>query len=181
MSRLAVDMANLRADSPSSPRFHQLELTPVRLHRDPYLRAPLACSAQRQSRNLCPCRDSADASSRKWQKHPSPRNVHLPFRGAPLIFSASITTRAHAGGQRCRCYPTPRTMVRRICTIFCSPTIPNTFNRAAELALIYRCRAPSADQPVILDHRLIAALFISDYIAGAYFGPLAMPAASTAP
>jgi len=52
----------------------------------------------------------------------------LPAR--PLIFSASITTRAHRGVNACRCYPSSRHF-RRDMPIFALRHNPNTFNRAA--------------------------------------------------
>jgi hypothetical protein len=56
---------------------------------------------------------------------------------------------------------------------------PNTFNRAAELGIELSLAGHTHGgqiQVEILDHRLSAARFITDYIAGAYFRPLSMPA-----
>jgi uncharacterized protein len=56
---------------------------------------------------------------------------------------------------------------------------PNTFNRAAELGIEVSLAGHTHGgqiQVEILDHRLSPARFITDYIAGAYFRPLSMPA-----
>src|SRR5258708_13101576 len=56
---------------------------------------------------------------------------------------------------------------------------PNTFNRAAELGIELSLAGHTHGgqiQVEILDHSLSPARFISDYIAGAYFRPLSMPA-----
>src|SRR5256885_4840472 len=58
---------------------------------------------------------------------------------------------------------------------------PNTFNRASELGIELSLAGHTHGGQVqveILDHRLSAARFITDYIAGAYFRPLSMPAAN---
>jgi predicted MPP superfamily phosphohydrolase len=56
---------------------------------------------------------------------------------------------------------------------------PNTFNRAAELGIELSLAGHTHGGQVqveILDHRFSPARFITDYIAGAYFRPLSMPA-----
>src|SRR5947207_13033101 len=56
---------------------------------------------------------------------------------------------------------------------------PNTFNRAAELGIELSLAGHTHGgqiQVEILDHRLSPARFITDYIAGTYYRPLAMPA-----
>src|SRR5262249_24527392 len=58
---------------------------------------------------------------------------------------------------------------------------PNTFNRAAELGIELSLAGHTHGgqiQVEILDHRLSPARFITDYIAGTYFRPMAMPATS---
>src|ERR1700753_3560468 len=58
---------------------------------------------------------------------------------------------------------------------------PNTFNRAAELGIELSLAGHTHGgqiQVEILDHRLSPARFITDYIAGAFFDPLSMPAAN---
>jgi predicted MPP superfamily phosphohydrolase len=56
---------------------------------------------------------------------------------------------------------------------------PNSFNRAAELGIELSLAGHTHGgqiQVEILDHRLSPARFITDYIAGTYYRPLAMPA-----
>src|SRR5260370_1898108 len=58
---------------------------------------------------------------------------------------------------------------------------PNSFNRAAELGIELSLAGHTHGgqiQVEILDHRLSPARFITDYIAGTYYRPLAMPATS---
>src|SRR5579872_373687 len=58
---------------------------------------------------------------------------------------------------------------------------PNSFNRAAELGIELSLAGHTHGgqiQVEILDHRLSPARFITDYIAGAFFRPLSMPAAN---
>src|SRR2546427_1596753 len=70
----------------------------------------------------------------------------------------------------------PRSTLFPYTTLFRSP---NMFNRAAELGIELSLAGHTHGGQVqveILDHRFSPARFITDYIAGAYFRPLSMPA-----
>jgi predicted MPP superfamily phosphohydrolase len=109
-------------------------------------------------------------------------NVQLPFRGAQFnLLGVDYQRERTAGGQRLQMLPDLATMVRRDMPNILLSHNPNTFNRAAELGIELSLAGHTHGgqiQVEILDHRLSAARFISDYIAGAYFRPLAMPAAN---
>ena len=107
-------------------------------------------------------------------------NVQLAFRGAHfnLLGVDYQRERAHSG-QRLQMLPDLAPLVRRdMPNIFLSHN-PNTFNRAAELGIELSLAGHTHGGQVqveILDHRFSPARFITDYIAGAYYRPLSMPA-----
>ena len=107
-------------------------------------------------------------------------NVQLAFRGAHfnLLGVDYQRERAHSG-QRLQMLPDLAPLVRHdMPNIFLSHN-PNTFNRAAELGIELSLAGHTHGGQVqveILDHRFSPARFITDYIAGAYYRPLSMPA-----
>src|SRR6266853_811475 len=109
-------------------------------------------------------------------------NVQLPFRGAQFnLLGVGHQLERTTGGHRLQMLPDLATLIRRDIPNILLSHNPNTFNRAAELGIELSLAGHTHGgqiQVEILDHRLSAARFISDYIAGAYFRPLAMPAAS---
>ena len=107
-------------------------------------------------------------------------NVQLAFRGAHfnLLGVDYQRERAHSG-QRLQMLPDLATLVRRDMPNILLSHNPNTFNRAAELGIELSLAGHTHGGQVqveILDHRFSPARFITDYIAGAYFRPLSMPA-----
>ena len=107
-------------------------------------------------------------------------NVQLAFRGAQFNLLGVDYQRERAlSGQRLQMLPDLAPLVRRdMPNIFLSHN-PNTFNRAAELGIELSLAGHTHGGQVqveILDHRFSPARFITDYIAGAYFRPLSMPA-----
>ena len=110
-------------------------------------------------------------------------NVQLPFRGAQFnLLGVDYQRERTPGGQRLQMLPDLAALVRRDMPNILLSHNPNTFNRAAELGIELSLAGHTHGgqiQVEILDHRLSAARFISDYIAGAYFRPLSMPAPTT--
>jgi predicted MPP superfamily phosphohydrolase len=107
-------------------------------------------------------------------------NVQLAFRGAHfnLLGVDYQRERAHSG-QRVEILPDLAPLVRRDMPNILLSHNPNTFNRAAELGIELSLAGHTHGGQVqveILDHRFSPARFITDYIAGAYFRPLSMPA-----
>jgi len=107
-------------------------------------------------------------------------NVQLAFRGAHfnLLGVDYQRERAHSG-QRVEMLPDLAPLVRRDMPNILLSHNPNTFNRAAELGIELSLAGHTHGGQVqveILDHRFSPARFITDYIAGAYFRPLSMPA-----
>src|SRR5258705_8202490 len=106
-------------------------------------------------------------------------NVQLAFRGAYFnLLGVDYQRERTAGGQRLQMLPDLAIMVRRDMPNILLSHNPNTLNRAAELGIELSLAGHTHRgqiQVEILDHRLSAARFISDYIAGVYFGPLSMP------
>lgn len=107
-------------------------------------------------------------------------NVQLAFRGAHfnLLGVDYQRERAHSG-QRLQMLPDLAPLVRRDMPNILLSHNPNTFNRAAELGIELSLAGHTHGGQVeveILDHRFSPARFITDYIAGAYFRPLSMPA-----
>jgi uncharacterized protein len=106
--------------------------------------------------------------------------VQLPFRGAHfnLLGVDYQRERAHSG-HRIEMLPDLAPLVRRDIPNILLSHNPNTFNRAAELGIELSLAGHTHGGQVqveILDHRFSPARFITDYIAGAYFRPLSMPA-----
>ena len=108
-------------------------------------------------------------------------NVQLPFRGARFnLLGVDYQRERTPSGHRLQMLPDLAALVRRDMPNILLSHNPNTFNRAAELGIEVSLAGHTHGgqiQVEILDHRLSAARFISDYIAGAYFRPLSMPAA----
>jgi hypothetical protein len=108
-------------------------------------------------------------------------SVQLPFRGAHFnLLGVDYQRERTPGGQRMQMLPDLAPLVRRDMPNILLSHNPNSFNRAAELGIELSLAGHTHGgqiQVEILDHRLSAARFISDYIAGAYFRPLPMPAA----
>jgi predicted MPP superfamily phosphohydrolase len=109
-------------------------------------------------------------------------NVQLAFRGAHfnLLGVDYQRERAH-GGLRLEMLSDLAPLVRRDMPNILLSHNPNTFNRAAELGIELSLAGHTHGGQVqveILDHRFSPARFITDYIAGAYFRPLSMPATS---
>lgn len=109
-------------------------------------------------------------------------SVQLPFRGAHFnLLGVDYQRERTPGGQRLQMLPDLAPLVRRDIPNILLSHNPNSFNRAAELGIELSLAGHTHGgqiQVEILDHRLSAARFISDYIAGAYFRPLTMPAAN---
>jgi predicted MPP superfamily phosphohydrolase len=107
-------------------------------------------------------------------------NAQLAFRGARLnLLGVDYQRERTPGGQRLQMLPDLAPLVRRDMPNILLSHNPNTFNRAAELGIELSLAGHTHGgqiQVEILDHRLSPARFITDYIAGAYFRPLSMPA-----
>jgi predicted MPP superfamily phosphohydrolase len=108
-------------------------------------------------------------------------NAQLAFRGADInLLGVDYQRERTPGGHRLQMLPDLAPLVRRDMPNILLSHNPNTFNRAAELGIELSLAGHTHGgqiQVEILDHRLSAARFITDYIAGAYFRPLSMPAA----
>ena len=109
-------------------------------------------------------------------------NMQLAFRGARFnLLGVDYQRERTPSGQRLQMLPDLAPLVRRDMPNILLSHNPNTFNRAAELGIELSLAGHTHGgqiQVEILDHRLSAARFITDYIAGAYFRPLSMPAAN---
>jgi uncharacterized protein len=109
-------------------------------------------------------------------------NAQLAFRGAKLnVLGVDYQRERTPGGHRLQLLPDLAPLVRRDMPNILLSHNPNTFNRAAELGIELSLAGHTHGgqiQVEILDHRLSPARFITDYIAGAYFRPLSMPAPS---
>jgi predicted MPP superfamily phosphohydrolase len=107
-------------------------------------------------------------------------NVQLAFRGERFnLLGVDYQRERTPGGQRLQMLPDLAPFVRRDMPNILLSHNPNTFNRAAELGIELSLAGHTHGgqiQVEILDHRLSPARFITDYIAGAYFRPLSMPA-----
>jgi uncharacterized protein len=107
-------------------------------------------------------------------------NVQLAFRGAHFnLLGVDYQRERTPGGHRLQMLPDLAPLVRRGMPNILLSHNPNTFNRAAELGIELSLAGHTHGgqiQVEILDHRLSPARFITDYIAGAYFRPLSMPA-----
>jgi uncharacterized protein len=102
------------------------------------------------------------------------------FRGAHFnLLGVDYQRERTPGGHRLQMLPDLAPLVRRGMPNILLSHNPNTFNRAAELGIELSLAGHTHGgqiQVEILDHRLSPARFITDYIAGAYFRPLSMPA-----
>jgi hypothetical protein len=107
-------------------------------------------------------------------------NSQLAFRGAQLnLLGVDYQRERTPSGHRLHMLPDLATLVRRDMPNILLSHNPNTFNRAAELGIELSLAGHTHGgqiQVEILDHSLSPARFITDYIAGAYFRPLSMPA-----
>jgi uncharacterized protein len=107
-------------------------------------------------------------------------NAQLAFRGAKLnLLGVDYQRERSPSGHRLQMLPDLAPLVRRDMPNILLSHNPNTFNRAAELGIELSLAGHTHGgqiQVEILDHRLSPARFITDYIAGAYFRPLSMPA-----
>jgi predicted MPP superfamily phosphohydrolase len=109
-------------------------------------------------------------------------NAQLVFRGAKLnLLGVDYQRERTPGGHRLQMLPDLAPLIRRDMPNILLSHNPNTFNRAAELGIELSLAGHTHGgqiQVEILDHRLSPARFMTDYIAGAYFRPLSMPAAN---
>ncbi|HLZ91188.1 MAG TPA: metallophosphoesterase [Candidatus Acidoferrum sp.] len=109
-------------------------------------------------------------------------NVQLAFRGAQFnLLGVDYQRERTPSGHRLQMLPDLAPLVRRDMPNILLSHNPNTFNRAAELGIELSLAGHTHGgqiQVEILDHRLSPARFITDYIAGAFFRPLSMPAAN---
>jgi uncharacterized protein len=107
-------------------------------------------------------------------------NAQVAFRGAQLnLLGVDYQRERTPSGHRLHMLPDLAPLVRRDMPNILLSHNPNTFNRAAELGIELSLAGHTHGgqiQVEILDHRLSPARFITDYIAGAYFRPLSMPA-----
>jgi uncharacterized protein len=107
-------------------------------------------------------------------------NVQLAFRGANFnLLGVDYQRERGHSGQRVQMLPDLAYLVRRDMPNILLSHNPNTFNRAAELGVELSLAGHTHGGQVqveILDHRFSPARFITDYIAGAYFRPLSVPA-----
>jgi uncharacterized protein len=107
-------------------------------------------------------------------------NAVLDFRGAQFnLIGVDYQRERNNNGHRVPMLANLEPLVRRdIANILLSHN-PNTFNRAAELGVELSLAGHTHGgqiQVEILDHRLSAARFISDYVAGLFQRPLFAPA-----
>jgi uncharacterized protein len=107
-------------------------------------------------------------------------NAQIAFRGAQFnLIGVDYQRERGINGQRVQMLPYLAPLVRRDMPNVLLSHNPNTFNRAAELGIELSLAGHTHGgqiQVEILDHRLSPARFITDYIAGTYYRPLAMPA-----
>ena len=107
-------------------------------------------------------------------------NSQLAFHGAQLnLLGVDYQRERSPGGHRLQMLPDLAPLIRGDMPNILLSHNPNTFNRAAELGIELSLAGHTHGgqiQVEILDHRLSPARFMTDYIAGAYFRPLSMPA-----
>jgi predicted MPP superfamily phosphohydrolase len=107
-------------------------------------------------------------------------NAQLTFRGAQFnLLGVDYQRERSYSGQRVQMLEDLAPLVRRDMPNILLSHNPNSFNRAAELGIELSLAGHTHGgqiQVEILDHRLSPARFITDYIAGTYYRPLAMPA-----
>jgi uncharacterized protein len=109
-------------------------------------------------------------------------SAKLSFRDAQFnLIGVDYQRDRSPNGQKVQVLPYLAPLVRRDMPNILLSHNPNTFNRAAELGIELSLAGHTHGgqiQVEILDHRLSPARFITDYIAGTYYRPLAMPAAN---
>jgi predicted MPP superfamily phosphohydrolase len=107
-------------------------------------------------------------------------SARLAFRGAQFnLLGVDYQRERSYSGQRVQMLEDLAPLVRRDMPNILLSHNPNSFNRAAELGIDLSLAGHTHGgqiQVEILDHRLSPARFITDYIAGTYYRPLAMPA-----
>jgi len=107
-------------------------------------------------------------------------NAQLAFRGAQFnLLGVDYQRERSYSGQRLQMLDGLAPLVLRDMPNILLSHNPNSFNRAAELGIELSLAGHTHGgqiQVEILDHRLSPARFITDYIAGTYYRPLAMPA-----
>src|SRR2546429_2436654 len=107
-------------------------------------------------------------------------NALITFKGAKFnLIGVDYQRERMRNGQRQQTLSNVEPLVRRDMPNILLSHNPNTFNRAAELGIELSLAGHTHGgqiQVEILDHRLSPARFITDYIAGTYYRPLAMPA-----
>jgi len=107
-------------------------------------------------------------------------SAQLAFRGAQFnLLGVDYQRERSYSGHRVQMLADLAPLVRRDMPNILLSHNPNSFNRAAELGIELSLAGHTHGgqiQVEILDHRLSPARFITDYIAGAYYRPLAMPA-----
>jgi predicted MPP superfamily phosphohydrolase len=107
-------------------------------------------------------------------------NTQLTFRGAQFnLLGVDYQRERSYNGHRVQMLADLAPLVRRDMPNILLSHNPNSFNRAAELGIELLLAGHTHGgqiQVEILDHRLSPARFITDYIAGTYYRPLAMPA-----
>jgi hypothetical protein len=107
-------------------------------------------------------------------------NARLTFRGAHFnLLGVDYQRERSYSGHRVQMLADLAPLVRRDMPNILLSHNPNSFNRAAELGIELSLAGHTHGgqiQVEILDHRLSPARFITDYIAGTYYRPLAMPA-----
>ena len=107
-------------------------------------------------------------------------NAQITFKGESFnLIGVDYQRERTPRGQRQQTLANVAPLVRRDMPNILLSHNPNTFNRAAELGIEVSLAGHTHGgqiQVEILDHRLSPARFITDYIAGAYFRPLSMPA-----
>ena len=107
-------------------------------------------------------------------------SAQLTFHGAQFnLLGVDYQRERSSSGQRVQVLANLAPLVRRDMPNILLSHNPNTFNRAAELGIELSLAGHTHGgqiQVEILDHRLSPARFITDYVAGTYYRPLAMPA-----
>ncbi len=106
-------------------------------------------------------------------------NAVIPFRGAQLnLIGVDYQRERLSGGRKTQMLANVEPLVRSDMPNILLSHNPNTFNRAAELGIELSLAGHTHGGQVqveILDVSLSPARFITDYVAGLYHRPLAMP------
>jgi uncharacterized protein len=107
-------------------------------------------------------------------------NAQLTFHGAQFnLIGVDYQRERTVTGHKLQMLENLEPLVRRDMPNILLSHNPNSFNRAAELGIELSLAGHTHGgqiQVEILDHRLSPARFITDYVAGAYYRPLFMPA-----